>query len=104
LRPARGQDGGARDVGAQFAHRRHAAQDHVIDLGGVQIVAVAQGFQNLRSQRQAGDLVQRAVLLAFAARGADGVIDIGVSHENASPIKDGSKLGRQEPYVYVNVK
>ena len=75
-----GEHGGAGDVRALLAHGGDAAQHHVVDELGVQPVAVAEVLQNLRRQREGGDFVQGAVLLALAARGAHRVEDVGVSH------------------------
>jgi hypothetical protein len=107
LGPAGVEHGGAGDVGALLADRRDAAEDDVVDLRGVEAVAVAQGLQHLGGEAQRGDLVQRAVLLALAARGADRIVDVGVGHGELLGLRrEGavSKRARQKPYVYVNVK
>ncbi len=51
---AGGQHGGAGDVGALLAHRR-VTQPRITSstMGGVQIVAVAQGLQHLGGQAEA---------------------------------------------------
>ncbi len=74
---ARRQDRGAGDVAALLADRRHAAPRHVVDQLGIQVVAIAQFRQDLRRQVERGDLMQRAVLLALAARRAQMIVDIG---------------------------
>ncbi len=48
----------AGDVRALLADRRNAAEDHIVDLRRVEIVAVVDRFQHLRRQLQRGDLVQ----------------------------------------------
>jgi hypothetical protein len=58
----------ARDVGALLAHRRDAAEDHVVDVRGVERRAVAQRGQRLRGELDRRDRVQRAVRAAAAAR------------------------------------
>ena len=76
-----GLEGGrARDDGAGLADRIDAAEDDVVDLGRVEAVAVAQRFQHLGAEAHGRHLVQGAILLAAAARGAHGVIDIGFGH------------------------
>src|SRR5690606_38288587 len=74
------QRGDARKIAALLAYRREHAKANVIHFRGIEIVAVAEGFEHLRGQLQRGLLMQRAVLLAFAARRAHRVIDIGLSH------------------------
>ena len=78
------QHGGAGDVGTLLADRRDDAQNHIVDQGSVDVVAVAQGLQNLRGQAQSRDLVKAAVFLALAAGGPHGVVDIGLGHLGAS--------------------
>ena len=53
---------------------------HVVDEGGVELVAVADGLQHGGGEVQGGRLVQGAVGLALAARGADRVVDVGLGH------------------------
>ena len=77
---ARHQRGGARDVAAGFPHRIDAAQHHVVDELRVELVAVLDGGERLRRQIERGHLVQRAVGLAAAARGAHGIVDECVGH------------------------
>ena len=73
------------DVRALLAYRRDAAQDHIVDHAGIEIIAVADGLELLGGQLQRGDLVQRAILLALAARGARSVVNICVGH-GGSPL------------------
>src|SRR5690606_8877865 len=63
-----------------------------------------QRLQHLGGEAEAGDLVQGAVLLALAARGADRIVDIGVGHGSGSPIRTESERACQKAYAYVNVK
>ena len=88
LGPAGVEHGGAGDVGALFAHRGDAAEDDVVHLRGIEVVAVAQRLKHLGGEAETGDLMQRPVLLALAARGADRVVDVGVGHGCVSN-KDG---------------
>ena len=80
----RGQNGGARKAGALLAHLGHVAPDHILDRGGVQIVAVLERVQDHRRQARGGHFVQGAVGPALAAHGAGGVVDIGVFHGSSS--------------------
>ena len=71
----------ARDVGAGLADRiDHAEHDVVDDVFG-QIVALLQRLQRRGGQRQRGHLMQRAVGLAAAARGANVIVDICLRHD-----------------------
>ena len=54
---ARVDDGGAGDVAAGLADRVDAAHHHVVDLGGVQFVAVAHRFERLGREFQRGHFV-----------------------------------------------
>ncbi len=65
---------------ALFAHRRHHAHDHVVYLGGVEVVAALQLGQYAGQQIDRFDLVEAAVLFTLAARGANGVIHKCFSH------------------------
>ena len=71
---------GAGDVAAGLAHRIDAAKHHVVDHAGVELVALLDGAERLRGEIERGHLVQRAVGLAAAARGAHGVVDECVGH------------------------
>ena len=75
-----GQHGRARQAAALFAHLGGVAPDHVLDGCGVQVVALLDRVQGQCRQPQAGDLLQRAVLAALAAGGAQRVVDIGIRH------------------------
>ena len=57
---------------------------HVVDLRGVELVAVPDGAERLRRQIERGHFVQRAVGLAAPARGADGVVDECVGHRHSN--------------------
>ncbi len=76
----RGQHGSSRKAAALLHHLRDIAPDHVLDGVAVETVAVLEGIEHLGRQPDGGHLVQRAILAALAARGAHGVIDIGVGH------------------------
>jgi hypothetical protein len=78
--PAGVEHGGAGDVGALLAHRRDATQHYVVDERGVEIQALLQASQQAAQQPHRRRLVQAAVLLAFAARGADVVVDQCIGH------------------------
>jgi hypothetical protein len=68
------------DHRALLADRRDAAHDHVVDLRGVERVAVADRFEHLGRELDRGDLVEGAVRLSLAARRPYGVINECVSH------------------------
>ena len=70
------QHGGARDVGALLAHGIDAAHDHVVDLGRVEAVAVADGLAAPGSRAPAPSLRAARRLLPLPARRADGVVDV----------------------------
>ena len=72
------QRGDARDVRALLSDRHHAAEHDVFDEPGVERGAVAQGDEHLPREFDGGHLVERAVALAFAARGPHVVVDEGV--------------------------
>ena len=75
------QRGEAGDVGAGFADRiDHAEHDVVDDVLG-EIVAVLQRLQRHGGERQRGHLMQRAIRLAAAARGANVIVDICLRHD-----------------------
>jgi len=80
LRIARHQRGDARDVGALLAHRRHATENHVVELARVERGPVAQRRERLRRELDGRDRVQRAVGPAAAARRAHRFEDVGVGH------------------------
>jgi hypothetical protein len=70
----------AGNVAAGLADRIDAAEDDVVDLPGVEAVALADRTQRRLGKPQRRHLVQRAVLLAAAPRGADVVVDESVGH------------------------
>ena len=76
-RPAGVERGHAGDVHRVVAAAGAAAHDHVVDVGGVEAVALLQGVEHLRQDALRVDGVQRAGLLALAARRAHGVDDPG---------------------------
>ena len=81
---ARLEGGGAGDHRASLADWIDAAIDDVVDLGGVQAVAITERFQHLSAEPDGRHLVQCAVLLAAAARGADVIVDVSFGHGGAS--------------------
>ena len=66
---------------AGLADRIDHAEHDVVDDVFAQIVAVLERLQRHGGERQRRDLVQRAVRLAAAARGADVIVDIGLGHD-----------------------
>ena len=71
----------ARDIGTGLADRIDHAEDDVIDNVLSQIVAFLQRLQRHGRQRQRGDLVERAIGLAAAARGTNVIVDICLRHD-----------------------
>ena len=80
LRPFGIEHRGARDVGALLAHGRDAAEHHVVDQRGVELVAALHLLEQRAQQPRGRGLVQAAVFLALAARRAQVVVDVGVAH------------------------
>ena len=68
------------DHRALLADGRDDAHHHVVELGRIEAVALLQLRQQAGEQVDGLDLVQAAVLLALAARRANGVEDHGVRH------------------------
>ena len=62
------QRGRARDVAARLADRIDAAEHHVVDKRGVELVAILDRGERLRREIERGHLVQRSVGLAAPAR------------------------------------
>jgi hypothetical protein len=56
--------------------------DHVLDEGGVEVVALGERLQDLAGE--VGGVPARQPPVALAAGGADGVDDHGVDHEECS--------------------
>ena len=81
---ARRQRAHAGDVAARFADRIDAAHHHVVDLAGLDLVAVLDRLQRGRRQLQRRRGMQRAVRLAAPARGAHVVVDERVGHVRLS--------------------
>ena len=77
---ARLQRGEARNVAAGFPDRIDNAENDIVDDVFLQVVALLQRLQRHGGERQRGDLVQRAVGLAAAARGADVIVDECLRH------------------------
>lgn len=74
-------DGCARDIRTLFANGGDAAKDHIFDLARVEArVAVADRLEHLRCEPDRRRLVQRAILLALAARRSHVIENIGVWH------------------------
>jgi hypothetical protein len=78
--PAGGQHGRAGDLAALLADGGDAAPDHVLDRRCVEVVARAQRVEHPGGEREAGHLVQGAVLAPAPAGGAHGIEDVGVRH------------------------
>ena len=78
-RPAGVERGHAGDVHGVVAAARAAAHDHVVDVGGVEAVALLQGVEHLGQDPLGVDGVEGTRLLALAPRRADGVDDPGFS-------------------------
>ncbi len=57
----------ARDVAARLADRIDAAEHHVIDQSGIELIAVLDRRQHLRREIERGHLVQRSVGFAASA-------------------------------------
>ena len=73
-----GQDGAAADVERLLADLHDAAHDHVVDQGGVEVVALDEGLQGLGAE--VGGVPVAELAVALAPGGANGVDDDGVSH------------------------
>ena len=71
----------ARDVASGLADRIDHAEHDVVDHVLGQMVALLQRLQRRGGQRQRGHLVQRAIGLAAAARGANVIVDICLRHD-----------------------
>ena len=77
---ARDQQSDSGDVAALLADRHDAAEDHIVDLAGVEGIAVANRPKRLRGKRQRGDFMKRAVGAPAPARGSNGIVDKGLRH------------------------
>ena len=85
--------GHAAHVGALRAALAGGAPDDVVDRGGVELVAVAQRAEHRRGEVLRVHVGEGALAnFANAARGADGVNDIGFGHDE-SPCVDGPSAG-----------
>ena len=71
----------AGNVAAGFADRIDAAEHHVLDQRGIEIVAPPNGIEGRDREIDGRHLVQRAIGLAAPARRANRVEDIGFRHE-----------------------
>ena len=71
----------ARDIGAGLADRIDHTENDVVDDVLAEVVALLQRLERHGRQRQRRDFVQRAVGLAFAARGANVIVDICLRHD-----------------------
>jgi hypothetical protein len=74
------QRGTARDVAAGLAHRIDAAEHHVVDQARIELAPALDRPERLGGEIERGDLVQSAVGLAAAARGAHVIVDEGFGH------------------------
>ena len=77
---AGGQPGQAPGRAGLLAGLADAAADHVIDLAGVDLVALHQLLQHLRQQIHGVQLGQRAIGLGPGHGTADGIDDDGIFH------------------------
>ena len=82
--PVGHQRRGLGDIGTLVAHRRHAAEHDIVDLGGIQVVAPLDRAQQPGHQVHRLDAVQRAILLALAAGSTHGVVNECVGHGGLS--------------------
>jgi hypothetical protein len=95
--PARRERSGLGDARALLADRRHATHDHVVDLRGIEVVALLQLLQHSGQQRDRLHLVQRAVLLALAARRAQRVENHRFGHPQPPIFLPARASGRSLP-------
>ena len=79
-RPTRVERRHARDVHRVVAAARVAAHDDVVDIGGIEAVAIAYRVEHLGEDALRVHVVECAGLFALASRRAGGVDDQGVSH------------------------
>ena len=77
---ARRERAHARDVAACFADRIDATHHDVVDLSGIEFVAILDRFQRRGCKAQSRRRVQRSVDLAAPARGAHMIVDEGFAH------------------------
>ena len=77
---ARGERAHPRDVAARFADRIDAAHHHVVDLGGIKMVAILDRLQSRRRQMERRSRVQRAIRFAASSRRSHVVVDDGFGH------------------------
>ena len=80
-RETRDQDGGPADVQPLLSGLGHTADDHVVDLGGIDAGPLHDFAQGQRQQVVRPNRAQLAV--APADRGADGFDDDGITHGHA---------------------
>jgi hypothetical protein len=73
------------DVRALLADGGDAAHDHVVDVGRIEIVAIAQGTEQAGAEIDGLDFVQAAAGLSLAARRAHRVVNIGCVGHSGSP-------------------
>ena len=83
----------ARDIGTGLADRVDHAQHYVIDHRGIEVVAALDGAERLARQIERGHLVERAVHLAAAARGAHVIVDKRIGHGRLREMMTSSPLG-----------
>ena len=89
------------EVAALLAHLRAGAPDHVVDVGGVEVVALGESFEHGAAEVLGVQVRQSALaLLADATRGTAGVDDQcvrhGRQHGASSYCRDGHR-GKLEP-------
>jgi hypothetical protein len=96
LREAGGEDGVAAQVHRLGADLGHAAEDHVLDELGVEVVALDEGPQDLGAE--VDGVPARQVAVALAEGRADGIDDHGAGHGVSSRwARRGSPLASVPP-------
>ena len=74
----------AGDIRPLLANRRNTAKNDIVDIAGVQLIAVANDLQGLCGERKRGDLMERSAGSALAARCAHVIVNIAFSHRSFS--------------------
>ena len=74
------QQSRARDDRALLTDRRSAAEYDIVELAGIEFIAIAQVTEDLCGQVDRCHFVQRSVGPAAATRAPDVIVDVGVCH------------------------